>query len=366
MKVLEYLKTHTLEELQEELGIKVSQNELYPELYCLNYDQINSPKLNPIVKECRSLVLRLEENNWQVESRSFDRFFNYGEVAGQPDDIENMVAYQKIDGSLVSVWKNEKYGWLYRTRSMIMPSGDNYINGYELSWKELIEEVINFDALDDQILDFELGDSWTWVFEVVSPENRVVTKYDEKGAYLITCRNRDGSYSGSIDIIALDIESEYPESFTFTSIDQCVNAAKHLQNFEEGYVLYKNNKPIMKVKSPAYLAAHRLRGETRPTPKRIMDMLFINEQDEYLAIFPEDKPLCKPYQKAFNAVKSDYITSIGFYMGIQDQKEFAMKIKHKPIAGLLFTKRKNKDLAFNDVFDNLFTSAKYKIVESYL
>ena len=44
MQVLQYLSTNTLAQLKEDFGIKVSQNELYPYLYVLNYDQINSPK----------------------------------------------------------------------------------------------------------------------------------------------------------------------------------------------------------------------------------------------------------------------------------------------------------------------------------
>ncbi|MBM68173.1 MAG: hypothetical protein CME43_01905 [Haliea sp.] len=190
METIKYLNEFGLDKLQQELGIKVSQNENYPDLYVLNYDQIKSPKYHPIVIECRSLVVRLEGDEYFVESRSFDRFFNYGEIEGQPDDVENMVAYQKIDGSLVSVWKNEKYGWLYRTRSMIMPSVEVCINGYKLSWKELIESVINFDKLEEiPIIDH------TYIFEVVSPENRVVTPYSQREAFLLSIRsNIDGNY----------------------------------------------------------------------------------------------------------------------------------------------------------------------------
>ena len=45
----------TLEDLNIEFGIKVSSNELFKDIFVLNYDQINSPKNHGIVKECRSL-----------------------------------------------------------------------------------------------------------------------------------------------------------------------------------------------------------------------------------------------------------------------------------------------------------------------
>jgi hypothetical protein len=44
----------------------------------LNYDQIESAKAHPVVMECRGLILSYPHG--EVVARSFDRFFNYGEV----------------------------------------------------------------------------------------------------------------------------------------------------------------------------------------------------------------------------------------------------------------------------------------------
>ena len=75
MQVQKYLKEFGIEALKQEFGIKVKE---YEEGLCvLNYDQINSPKSHPIVKECRSLILDKEFN---VVSRSMDRFFNYNQL----------------------------------------------------------------------------------------------------------------------------------------------------------------------------------------------------------------------------------------------------------------------------------------------
>ena len=75
MKVQKYLKEHGLAKLQEEFSIKVKE---YPEgLLVLNYDQISSPKSNEITVECRALIL---DKDFNVVSRSFDRFFNWKEL----------------------------------------------------------------------------------------------------------------------------------------------------------------------------------------------------------------------------------------------------------------------------------------------
>ena len=69
MNVVDYLKMHSLEKLKNEFGIVVKE---YPDLYVLNYDQIESPKLNDIVRECRGLIL---DKDYNIALRSFDRFF---------------------------------------------------------------------------------------------------------------------------------------------------------------------------------------------------------------------------------------------------------------------------------------------------
>lgn len=370
MKTIEFINKHGIHKLTERFGIKVSHNERYPDLFCLNYSQIDSHdhKFHDIVKECRSLVVRESAGKFVVESRSFDRFFNYGENPENTHNIHDLVACEKVDGSLVSVWKSEKYGWLYRTKSMVMPAENMNINGWELTWKELIESTIPFDLLEKEIVSQHGSEDFTFIFEVVSRENRVVTRYDEKCAYFLHARNKDGYYTLCPEDIAESLGVSYPKEYRFDSFSDCLEVVKYLPNLQEGYVLKDkaSGTPVLKIKSPAYLAGHRLRGESRPTPKRIMDMIFINEQDEYLSIFPEDAGLFDPYITAFDKVQADFDNSIVEFINIVDQKDFALKVKDKSVASMLFTKRKNTELQFRDIFDTMFTSTKYKIVENYL
>lgn len=317
------------------------------------------------MRECRSLVLRLEDNIWHVESRSFDRFFNHGEDINARYDITTLKAVEKIDGSLVSVWWNKSYGWLYRTKSMIMPNENVSINGHELTWKRLIESVVPLEYLED-LIDIDGCTNYTHIFEVVSRENRVVTEYSENQAYLIGCRGIEHGDYIDIEPVAELFMVDTPKTYTFDTFEDCVDATKELPNLEEGYVMVDaNNIPVLKLKSPAYVAAHRLRGEGTPTPKRIMDMIFINEQDEYLTIFPEEEVLFKPYITAFEDLLLDYEDKVELCKNINDQKEFAMEVKELPIAGMLFTKRKNPELYFRDIFDNLTVNTKYRLTEDY-
>lgn len=380
MEVLNYLNklcyqgtgtVKALEILKEDLGIKYSQNEKYPDLYCLNYDQINSPKLHPIVRECRSLVLSYQSKTTEhggsykefyVVSRSFDRFFNYQEVEETTNvNINDLVAVEKVDGSLVNMFSYEGK-WLYRTRSMIMPDESMTINGTTTSWVELIEPFIDFI----EQLSCNISEDNTYIFEVVSPQNRVVTRYDEPAAYFLGAReNKTGKYVSNK--VGLPLEISIPEPYYFNTIGSCLDAAKSLPNLEEGYVMCtKEGEPVMKVKSPAYVAAHRLRGEAVLTGKRVMDIIFLNEQEEYLSIFPEDATMFAKYLKALEGLRYDFDHLWSKNKDIEDQKEFALSVKDFSISGLLFNKRKDPTLSFDDIFNKMFTSNKHKLVEEYV
>ncbi len=79
MKIQDWLRNNggNLELLEQQLGIKTTRHE---DGRCIfNYSQIDSPKNNDIVMECRGLVLD-KNNNWELVARAFPRFFNYGEI----------------------------------------------------------------------------------------------------------------------------------------------------------------------------------------------------------------------------------------------------------------------------------------------
>lgn len=190
MKVLEFLQSNTIEQLQSELGIKVSRTDVYPDLYVLNYNQIESPKTHPVVKECRSLVLESVDGvNFTVVSRSFDRFLNLGE-GGVDVTLEGLLCYEKVDGSLIGVfyYRGE---WLYRTKSMLMPT--NSVNGFDTSWKEFIEDCLNWKNFKTKITEDQTDN--TFIMECVGRENRIVVTYPERNAYLLAVRNNvSGEY----------------------------------------------------------------------------------------------------------------------------------------------------------------------------
>jgi len=144
MKTIEFIKANGLQALTEQLGIAVKPF-VTPEgdtLYLLDYNQIDSPKTDPIVMECRSLILDSEFN---VVSRSFDRFFNYGEAQNVMPEIDwsKAVVYPKIDGSLIKIY-NYKGTWYVSTRGMAF--ADSKVNGFDMTFKDLVMKALDVES----------------------------------------------------------------------------------------------------------------------------------------------------------------------------------------------------------------------------
>lgn len=361
MNVIKYLNENSLAFLVTQFSISVNewQDKDGQMLYVLNYDQIESPKNHPITNECRSLVVTYQDDGWYIVSRSFDRFFNYGETQ-EEYDITKMTAYEKVDGSIVSLfyWKGD---WLYRTRSMIMPTSS--VNGWDTTWKDLIEPVL----LEKGFKDYLHNPDMTYIFEVVGRENRVVTKYDESAAYLLAVRvNKTGHYS-NVNFWCPELRGwKVPKYFTFETFSDCCKAAKELRDLNEGFVLYDQyGTPKIKVKNPAYVAAHHLRGDGL-NPKRIMQLVLMKEVDEYLSIFPEDEEHFQKYVMADKILEEQIVQTWNNYKHVVDQKEFALLVKDYPFSGVMFQAKKLKSDSPLHLFHSMPESFKLKVLTNYV
>jgi len=63
----------------------------------------------PIVRECRGIILD-SKNGWQVVAFPYKKFFNHGEPFASEIDWTTAKIFEKIDGSLASVyWYDQKW-----------------------------------------------------------------------------------------------------------------------------------------------------------------------------------------------------------------------------------------------------------------
>jgi hypothetical protein len=156
-----------------------------------------------------------------------------------------------------------------------------------------------------------------------------------------------------------------PRTYKFETISDCLEAAKGLRDLQEGYVLYnRQGEPVCKVKNPAYVAAHHLRSEGL-NPKRIKDLIIMNETDEYLAIFPEDRKVFEPYREAMVRLLRGVVDASDLvHDKTLTQKDFALKIKDLPYKGVLFSMRSG--LTLSEAWDKCTTNTKYQLIDGML
>lgn len=238
------------EKLRDEYGVKVRREGGYA---IFNYG-FDCNFADPVVQEARGIILdvdRLEVVCWP-----FRKFGNHHESYADPIDWAHARVLEKVDGSIIKLWfDRKKQDWQFSTNGTIRaenaPAGE--LPG--LDFGMLIRRADNFGDIPFNSLDRD----FTYIFELVSPETRVVIPYETTSLYHTGTRS---NISGKeMDV---DIGVRKPASYPISSLQDCIAAAVALNRdggedvTGEGYVVVDYNWNRVKVKSPDYILKHRL------------------------------------------------------------------------------------------------------------
>lgn len=341
-KELGCTNAQAFESLTEQFAIKVKHYE-DERIVLLDYHRIDSPKMHPIVIECRSLILQFD--TFGVVSRKFDRFFNYGEAIDYYHDFDpsRSVVMEKADGSLVGVYScNGK--WRISTRGMAFAEGGHVLGG---TFKDKVLDTFGLSENDFQGFFSTYNPRMTFVFEYTSPENRVVTRYENPEMVLLGVN--DGEVEYPYDTMALDLNVRglnfrKAKMYHVQEMQAIVGLANSLPNLEEGFVIYDplSNKR-MKVKSSLYVVAHSIRGNNPlPTRKNLLKLIFTGEIDEFLSYFPEWKDKARMVEDEVTDVMDSLAQAWDRCKDLDSQKDFAISIKNVKHNSVLFQCRKIK------------------------
>jgi len=340
----------------KDLGVDIRE---YPHYKVLNYG-IKSPKHHAIVDQCRALIV---DNYGDVLCRSFDRFYNWGEDQKSNEfDISRAIVQEKLDGSIIMCWHNKYlHRWNVSTRSMAHAEGETNIGN---SFYSIVERACRGQTdLAIEYLFFPLNRQYTHIFEITSPENRIVTPYSEyKLTYLASRCTVSGEYSYFTGYFK-DVGINIPKEYSFSTVDDCIKAAKELPTLEEGYVAKIGDWRI-KIKNPSYLAVATLRMNGAISPRRIARLVFAEDEEEYLQYFPEDRQFFQKYVDAYVELKAQLAQAQFNFSNIEDQKEFAVTIKDLPYKHFLFALRAGKN--YVSVVDKMTDESKLNLLERML
>lgn len=340
------------EQLTEQFAIKVKHYE-DGRIVLLDYHMIDSPKMHPIVIECRSLILQFD--TFGVVSRKFDRFFNYGEALEYYEDFDlsRSVIMEKADGSLIGVYHHNGK-WHISTRGMAFAEGEHPFGG---TFKDKVLNAFGMDEQEFQSIFSVFNKNLTFVFEYTSPENRVVTKYERPEMVLLGANEGEKEWDYDTmycNLVACGVKNiRKVKTYSASDMDAVVSLANSLPNLEEGFVIYDPvSSKRMKVKSSLYVVAHSIRGnDPLPTKKNLLRLLFTGELGEFCAYFPEWSEMASDIQREVDNAYRELAIAWDKYKHLESQKDFALSIKDVPYNGILFQARKmNKTVneAWND------------------
>lgn len=221
-----------------------------------------SPKSSPIVRECRGLILELD--TWDVVCKPIGAFFEpsesgYKSVADQ-FDWSSAKAMHKIDGALVCMY-HYKGQWHCSTRfsadgSLDVRSPNS--SDRKITWRQLVEETLMHNGTSWAEFTSKLNPDISYVFELVTPDNRVVVLYSTSHLYLVAAVNR--KTLKEVDIYNMKFHGEVAPykkvrslAQVYALIDEQPDAHKN-----EGYVVVDKNFNRLKIRNPKYSEAMRI------------------------------------------------------------------------------------------------------------
>lgn len=199
-------------------------------------------KWDEITLSCRGLVT---DNEGNVVARPFKKFFNIEENKHTP--TEEFDVYEKMDGSL-GILFNYKGEWVLATRGSF--TSDQSVKGTELLQK------YDYNRLNPD---------YTYLFEIIYPENRIVCTYDFEDLVLLgMIHTKDGDevniHSGNEDIrfknllnnLGFNIVRKYDGISDYSYLKQTIS------NNREGFVVKFSNGDRIKIKGEEYLRLHKI------------------------------------------------------------------------------------------------------------
>lgn len=313
-----------------------------------NYNQLNKP--SDLANECRALVLS-PYCNWQILSRGFDRFFNYG--PGQDFDFANSLIMEKVDGSYVALFSNEGT-WHWQTRGTLAEGQVTPECPYK-SWNELILSTLKMTQEEFTAWAFEhLYDFYecaTFIFELVSPWNRVVKPYREPALYCLGVRIFD-SETGESEWLTPEEQAELfeglpvktPKIYKFSNYNEVIKGFESFDEMDEGVVCWNQKTgERVKLKRSQYLALHRLKDSSGyMSHKRAIEVVQQNELEEVLVYFPEYTSLLEDFAQKFETYAQKIENIYNEIKDIPEQKTFALQATKFPFSGILFAMRAGK------------------------
>ena len=318
MKILNYIKHHsnTWQEDFKKLHINIKTEGEYT---LFKYD-IDADFSNPLVREARGCILK---NLNTIVCYPFNKFGNYGESYADKINWKTAKVQEKIDGSIIKLWYDNDV-WHISTNNVIN-AYTAPLNNSNKTYGQLFDEAILDVGLDYTMLDT----NYTYIFELVSPENRVVINYPKTTIYHIGTRDNRTEKE-----VNMDIGVAKPKTYKLSSLEECIDAVQmmntnttldNIQN--EGYVVVDKYYNRIKIKSKDYVQAAYFKGLMSLSDEKTLEIIKNGETEEICTYFPIFKDKINDINKKIHCLKVDMCIYCMKLERNLSRKDFALKHK---------------------------------------
>lgn len=318
----------------------------------IKYNQLFSDFKEPMVREARGIIIQKKGRKYRLVRIAFTKFFCVGDPNAKRDlyklaHRKQWFVEEKIDGSLITLawWDNK---WHVST------SGN--IDAYKAPLSFANGDIQNFGKLFEYAskgkIDYkQLNKRFTYIFELVGLENKVVVPYEVEDIYYLGRRNNNtllevpyfkDNCAGVEDCKrpkcrVVDI-SKNPKKI-IKELQREVNSFTKDQEHFEGYVISDSSlKTRVKMKSSKYLELSSQKGDGVFSARKILLMIKDHKDDDVLSSFPEYKPQFDDIRNKLSnwmiELKNDIdeMKSLKF----ESRKDLAMWAKEKSFSSILF------------------------------
>lgn len=334
LAVQNYIKEHGLDALCNNFAINAKRHSKYNNLVLLKYSQLESPLSNPVVQECRGIILD-EADDWKVVCYNYKKFFNYSEPNAAKIDFSKSKIYEKVDGSLMQLYY---YNGEWNVATSGTPDASGDVGDFGFTFAELFWGVWN-----------ELGYSLPkdtnncYAFELTTQYNLIVVQHQKSDITLHGGRNLETMKELNPVVEAHTNNWKCVKIFPFDSMDALLEVTNSLNGIEqEGFVVVDSSEgeyKRVKLKCENYVRLAHLKESCTTSKRQMLEIIRKNESDEFLSYFPQFTDMYYDIK-----LKLEHLIGKieGFYEAvkdIEDRKTFALKVKDWKYSGAVFAMR---------------------------
>lgn len=204
-------------------------------------------KWDEVTKQCRGLIL---DNEGVVVAKAFDKFFNMEEHKLEDIPNEPFEVFEKMDGSL-GILFNYQGEWILATKGSFV--SEQAVRGMQILQKYNYEILI---------------EGFTYLFEIIYPENRIVCNYDFEDLILLAVIDNVDGYELKIHDDSIHFGGNRFKNLynnlgfkvvkKYDGIQDYSELKSKISQNQEGFVIKFENGFRMKIKGEEYVRLHRI------------------------------------------------------------------------------------------------------------